>query len=47
MFWKKLLKSVVVDSSVFFSSFLAGSEPPNQHAVDTRVTPGTDWMRGP
>ena len=45
-FGKKLLKSAVDEASLGrFSSFFAGSEPPNQLHVATRLTPGTDWMR--
>src|SRR4029453_17470403 len=46
MFGKKLLQSVAASSSSpALPSFLAGSEPPNQEVVATRLTPGTDWMR--
>ena len=48
-FGKKLLQSVVEDesSSAALPSFFAGSEPPNQFAIATRSTPGTDWIRDP
>src|SRR5262249_16130800 len=47
MFGKKLLQSVVEDELSFSAlpSFLAGSEPPNQEVMATRLTPGTDKIR--
>ena len=47
-FGKKLLQSVVEDEPLSaLPSFFAGSEPPNQFAIATRLTPGTDWIRAP
>ena len=47
MFGKKLLQSVVEleSASPLLPSFFAGSEPPNQVVIATRLTPGTDWIR--